>query len=287
VSPARSGEQAGVPASAGTSGLISTGYEDLVRARPDVYVLAPDEQQLVAKMHDGAHVKWYADGAEDEPKRRGRPKEGITDRETILAALAGYTAKVRVRIRARKNELEPVKRGARSLQEFRAGLIRERAADANAAVLAEIVGVDERTIRDWRHESPEIPAGEGDIDDEDERADRLADLPPAGRSRACADRRSRSRSSGLRGLMGGRRLVDAAGDRLEVGDRERPRIGVAVPADRAIQHPVLPHVARSSAKAGRGRRSPRDRTARRPAAEPSRRLMLRSERDHASESAAR
>src|SRR4051794_18716938 len=33
------------------------------------------------------------------------------------------------------------------------------------------------------------------------------------------------------GLVGRRRLVDAAGDRLEVVDRERPRVEVAVPAD--------------------------------------------------------
>src|SRR5207302_10797101 len=33
------------------------------------------------------------------------------------------------------------------------------------------------------------------------------------------------------GLVRGRRLVDAAGDRLEVVDRERPRIEIAVPAD--------------------------------------------------------
>src|SRR6059058_786976 len=35
----------------------------------------------------------------------------------------------------------------------------------------------------------------------------------------------------LEGLVRGRRLVDAAGDRLEVVDRESPRIEVAVPAD--------------------------------------------------------
>src|SRR5581483_5279368 len=35
----------------------------------------------------------------------------------------------------------------------------------------------------------------------------------------------------LEGLVRGRRLVDAAGDRLEVVDRERPWKEVAVPAD--------------------------------------------------------
>src|SRR5437773_12114823 len=35
----------------------------------------------------------------------------------------------------------------------------------------------------------------------------------------------------LEGLMRGRRLVDPPGDRLEVVDRERPRVEIAVPAD--------------------------------------------------------
>ena len=45
----------------------------------------------------------------------------------------------------------------------------------------------------------------------------------------------------LEGLVRGRRHVDAAGDRLEVVDRERPRVDVAVPAD-DVERVVVEHV---------------------------------------------
>src|SRR6478672_4774547 len=47
-------------------------------------------------------------------------------------------------------------------------------------------------------------------------------------------------------LVRGRRLMDASGDRLEVVDRERPRIEIAVPAD-DVERVIVEHVGLISA----------------------------------------
>jgi hypothetical protein len=92
--------------------------------------------------------------SEDERKPSGRPEEGITDRKAIIEMLVGYTTKVRCKIR--KGVIEPCRRGNRSLQELRAGLVATRASEGNAEALAEIFDVKGRTIRNWRAEEPKI-----------------------------------------------------------------------------------------------------------------------------------
>jgi hypothetical protein len=142
------GEQTEASATASASvetSLITTGYIDLARDRSDLYVFAPD--QLLSKR--GKHTRWYADGEEDTPKLRGRPEEGITEREEIIAALVGYSGTVRCTIK--HGEIRPRKA---SLKRFRTGL--GGSVDGiNTIALAEFFEVTPRTITDWRTKTSE------------------------------------------------------------------------------------------------------------------------------------
>jgi hypothetical protein len=120
--------------------LILTSWLELARERPDAYLFTRD--QLLT--NSGRYVRWYADGAEDEPKPRGRPEEGITERDEIIAALVGYTGTISCTVR---NGVIRARPG--SLKQYRAGL-GGSIEGINTKAEAEFFGVTPRTIRDWR-----------------------------------------------------------------------------------------------------------------------------------------
>lgn len=157
-----SGEETGVPASAGAPVLIPTGWEDLWKKDDERYCRAPGGFVHYRQREDRLEY----DVAEPDPETpppapavRGPKQKGITGREAIIdAELAEVTyvmlspeefAAMRADGRWAAILTTAPEPGTRAWQRYRARLA-GRAQNVNTAAQATLYCVSEQTIRDWR-----------------------------------------------------------------------------------------------------------------------------------------
>jgi hypothetical protein len=127
-----------------------------------LHIFRPDELTT----DRGRHFNWYA-RPEDEPAR-GRPIEGITDREEIIDAELAEVPYIRLTPEEYSEMVADgrwaailaaaPKPGTRAWQHMRARLA-GRARGVNTAAQAALYDVSEQTIRDWRKTWANAPIG--------------------------------------------------------------------------------------------------------------------------------